>query len=444
MKNVLEMWDGDTYPILQFQLADGPNIRDTTNTAAWFDVWKGGSYLTRRPGKLTDPKSSGTVECFFRGSETDWAGQGAALTVYPIVLVPHAGNGLLADTVLSNASFDAFGGTSPTQLAQFWQIVGSQTVAVYEVRSNGPKPAAIFGNFQSIYRSAIGGTDQYRQLVTGQHAKAGDYVTFGVWIRAEATVQLTNAPRMVLAFADNASDNTVMNLPLGTYDWTFLYIEHQLQHDQTSLDFRVQTAGSTGTWQLDEACGFIGRYRTVRAEPIRVNVKSRLRSVRTSNQIAGYGSFERDSDGDGLPDGWMKGGAAFTPVLSLDQDPANVAITGRTSLKLVGSGMIGSAQQLKTEIRGAFKSGDVWRGSIQAKTLGSLSGTLPTIRVATGPFDSVASSGTATSIGQTLNSFTTYTTDCTLASDCNQIRYEINLSGFTGTLWLDDAQLKKL
>lgn len=435
----MHMWDGDTYPTLEFPLSSGDAPRDSSNMAVWFDIYKDGAFLVRRPGKVLSPKSNGRIDCFFRGWETDWAGSGATLVAYPVIMAPFTSSDITADTVLLNGSFDDFGGSTPTQLATNWTMVGTQASSVYTVTNTGPKPASIYGNYQSIYRPLADGSDQLRQVAASLNVRAGDFVTFGCWVRGEAISNTSANNALKLIFLDNSIDNTITTIPAGSYDWTFLTVEKRLSANQTSIDSRITTHVATGTWQFDDAATFIGRYRKLQGEPRKIVVHRRVRPSRTLNQIP-YGGFEHDSDGNGMADGFMKVGSGFT--LSMEQDPINVR-SGLKSQKVVCSGGTG-VQRIHTEIRGQFHAGDTYQPSVWVKTSGALTGSAPTITLKTGPFDGTATVGTPTSIGQSLASFTQFTAPTVLASNCNQMRMEISFSGASGTLWLDDAELKKI
>lgn len=442
MKEIQTIWDGDTYPVLQFQLKSGGAIRDLSNHALWFDVWKDGQFLVRRPGTVLSPKADGVVECFLRGSETDWGGSGARLVVYPTLLVPITRQGASADNILSNPSFDTFGGSSPTQLATSWSIVGTQANSTYTVGTSGPKPAAIHGSYQSIVRSSGGGTDQLRQVVTAHTAQAGEVVTFGVWARGEGITGSQNNSNAIRLIFGSPVDNVTTQLPVGSFDWTFITVSRTVTLAQTTIDSRITTTGNTGTWQFDDACTFLGRYRIYPAEPRRVLVRSRLRIPKTSNQISGWGSFEQDSNGDGLPDGWMKSSLGFTPTISREQAPANVH-DGTASLKVVCNGGSDSPH-IKTAIRGKFLAGETWRADLAVKTSGTLTGTAPSIELRTERFDKGQETSTPTAMGQTLAQFTHHSTDLTLTKDTNLLEFRVNFADASGTLWLDQAELYRI
>lgn len=440
MNAIQEIWDGDTYPVIEFELKSETGPRNTTDLAVWFDIKKDGVFLARRPGTLASPKSSGIVEYFLRGAETDWGGSGANLTIYPYVLVPVAMDGGSANSILTNPSFDTFGGTTPTQLATSWTVAGTQTGSVYTVANTGSKPPAISGNYQSIVRPTVSGFDQFRQVNTGQSGVAGDHVTFGVWVRGESITGTQNNQNAIrLIFSDNSVDNVTTQMPVGSFDWTFLTVSRKISSAQTSIDSRIVTHGNSGTWQFDEACTFFGSYIRLDIEPRRIKVLPRMRVPRTSNQLQGIGGFERDSNGDGLPDGWMHG-ATFTPTLSLEKDPLHVS-EGTRSLKAVCTGGAGF---LKVARRGRWLAGEVYRAKVKAKTSGTLTGTAPSFQMNTGAFDSGQVFGTTGTMGQTLATFTEHTADVTLTADCSLLELQIDLGGVTGTLWLDDIQVFKV
>jgi len=176
--------------------------------------------------------------------------------------------------------------------------------------------------------------------------------------------------------------------------------------------------------------------------PRRVIVQPRLRVPRAANQIQGIGSFEIDSDGDGLPDGWMKSSQSFSPTLTLEADPQHV-LEGFKSLKVVcASGS--DLPHIKTAIRGNFQAGQTYRASIQVKTSGTLTGVSPFLRLRTERFNTGQEIGSPASTGLTLGSFTPFQSDITLTRNTNLLEFRFDFNNAAGTLWLDDAQLYRI
>jgi hypothetical protein len=326
-------------------------------------------------------------------------------------------------------------------------VVGAQTSEVFTVIDNDPKPASLFGNVQSIETGATPDTTLDQQV--SQSTAAGDWVTFGCWVRADGLTAAASDDAAFKLLSSGGADDVLVRFPPGSgtsiqigVDWTFLYVQKQMTTSHTTLTARIATKGHPNkSFRFDEACMFVGRYKRLPAEPRRVVVRSRLRPPNTSNQIGAAGSLDYDSNADGVPDQWQKSGS-FVPTLSRELAPANVA-QGRASLKIVCNGDAG-AHRLITEVRGAFESGDTWRASFQAKTSGTLTGTAPTLSLNTVPFDGAKQSGTPTSIGMTLGSFTTYTADLALLADVNQLKIVISFASTNGTLWIDDVRLTRV
>jgi len=445
MKNLLACWDGDSYPVYRFRLLDAGVVRDLTACAVWFDVWKAGTFLVRRPGTLVAPKTGGLVDCFLKGAETDWEGLGADLTVYPVLMAPWTSAGALGTNLLLNPSFDTATGTNPNRVANNWSVIGAQTSEIFDNHQIDPWPPVVAqgGTVQSVGTGATPATALEQQVAQG--TAVGDWVGTGVWVRGDSWDSAASDDSALRLRSSGGADDVLARFPgsavanLGV-EWTFVTVERRMLAAHTTLTTRLEYKGQLNAgFRFDDAVMFLGRWRKLYCEPFRLEVQGRMRIPRTSNRLAGIGSFERDSNADGLPDGWMKG-ATFSPTVSREADPANVA-AGSFSLKAVCSG--GSPGQLMTQSRGRFLSGETWRASVKAKTSGTLTGTAPALMLQNRPFEGVRVSATA-AVGQTLASFTTFTVDLALTADNDELQVRLIMDGTTGTLWWDDVQLSKV
>lgn len=445
MSDITPMWDGDTYPVIRFPLVDDGAPQDLSRAAIWFDIWKDGAFLIRRPGSLVSPVSSGIVECFLKGRETDWDGAGAFLTVYPIVVQPFASNGQLASNLLLNPSFDT--DANVDGIADSWSLGGART-ATWAAYANDEKPAVIRqgGFFQLCTHATISPLDpDYIQQGPSATINPGDRLSVGCWHRidgavADAVGGVKNNNHAIF-FRCGAQTNSWAQFEIGRKDWYFVTGSVVSPTAETSFTMGIDGRGTKSSNRYDDAFAFIGAWRKLYVEPFRLRIKPRMRIPRTSNTIAGIGSFERDSNADGLPDGWAKYGSPFSPTITLDRTPANVD-HGSASLKVICSG-VGGTQILRREERRAFKTGETWRASVRVKTSGTLTGTAPFIQLSRPPFETYSDIVT-TNIGQTLAAFTTYSVDLTFSADADSIHIQIGFASVTGTLWIDDVQFKKV
>ena len=450
-RDILTVMTGDSYPVLECVLKDRGVVRDLTNCAVFFDVFNSGTFLARRPGRINSTKSAGIVQMFMRGSETDWNNDPAELTVFPVLMVPYL-NGAQAANILVNGGFDTFTGSSPSQLPTSWTLVGGQTSEIFAGGTTGPKPPVVYdsGSYWSVAPGATSVTnlEQSPSLST----VAGDFVTLGVWVRGtvlEATITPSTNTAVKLIFS-GGTDGAETQFPSGEFDWRFITVEKKTTVAHTTAGAKLEykgfvSGGVSGTLLFDEACLFKGRYKKLVMQPLRIKVGARRKPIKTTNILQGVGSFERDSNSNGVPDAWMhdnsgSGNPWGNVTASLDADPANVD-HGLRSLKIVCAASNANARLFVVR-RGKFLAGETYTFSIRYKIGGTASHqasiTMFTQKYGIGR----QQQGTVTGTGTTQASFATISSQVTLLNNTDEIECRIALGGITsGTFWFDNAQL---
>ncbi len=443
-------WDGETWPALRLKLKDGSSAKDTTNLAIemYFNDAGTGAFVARRPGVMVSPKADGIVDVFFRGLETDFDGAGSELICHPKLYVPLTPGLTQATNLLLNPGFDTFTGTNPNRLPTSWTLVGSQTNEVFDGYANDTKPPTIFSNFWLVNVGT--GTTSLKQTVT-QAIVPGDYVTFGCWVRGTGMDSAASNSAAVGVVPDGGTDAIYSQFPTAAgktdtgFDWRFFAAESRMTASHSTVDAQLFYSGQPSAgFRFDESNLFIGRYGVKWLEPFRIKVRPRMRVVKTGgNLISGIGSFERDSDLDGLPDGWMHGlpWSGVTP--SMEKNPANVH-GGDLSLKLVMASSNSSAMIL-TEKRGHFKKNEIWAFSVWAKTAGAMSSQGSIAWLSDELEDGQRTAPAATLTGTNLPTWTKLTSQGTLNDDTSKIQCRISVASITsGTLYLDDAELTRI
>lgn len=454
MRELQPFYDGDTGPIYPFRLKDSTGLVDLSAIAVEMYVYdESGTFIARRAGLPVSPKANGVLNLMLLGRECDWDGVGRNLIVKPKIYGAISPTGTWATNLLVNPSFDAATGTNPARLPDNWTLVGART-AVWDNYSNDPWPPAISGTFQLVNHASLADPD-YIQQQPAVSMNPGDRLSVGCWHRilgipghAAGGVKNNNHG---LFFRHGAQANTVAQFEIATRDWYFVTGSVVTPTVESGVTLGIDGRGTTSSNRYDEAFAFKGFWRTLPTDPYRVAVRPTRRVTKTGgNAIARVGSFEQDSDGDGIPDGWRLPSAG-TNTYSLEADPANVAHEDR-SLKVVLAGATGKT--LEYVARGRYRAGETWRAKVKVKTLGALTGS-PTngqwaIQVHGDYFDGepeTLQSGTITNFGTNLAVFTEYTSDITIATgglDLSALVIFLNFNGVTGTAWLDDVILTRV
>jgi len=439
--------DGDQGPFYGFEVWDQGVLRDMSSAAIEFKIEdQDGNALATRPGIIVDPKSLGQVQLLFKGRETDWDGLGAGngIVVKPKAYYATAPDGSPAVNALANPSFDT--DTTPADgIADGWAVLPATTGA-YAVSSDDPAPPAIFRSFQAVTPAAGTATEYlYQDTAPGGGIVVGDRWSAGVWYRGDrVTGAAADGHALILEFnTGGTAESALTRLPVGTASWGFAMaslIAGQAGNTKARHKLALYNT-NLGARRFDDAFLFKGYWRVRHLPPITIPVPGRKRVPKTSNQVQGFGSFEQDSDGDGLGDGFTKLGNSNTYSLSFD--PARFA-QGYASQKVVLANPAAERIFFRKHLR--YKNGDVWAASIKVMTLGALAGagggfgfgvTIRGDLFDGGPTQEIAT----TAFGTNLAVFTTYTAQIALLADRDVLVVELNLSGYTGTAWLDDVKL---
>lgn len=455
MKNLPAIYDGDTNPILRFRLMNGGTPVDASSMAVELKIQDAatGTTLCTRPGVPVSPKSDGYVDVWLKGLETDWEGAGRDLLIVPKFYMALDANGAAATNVLLNPSFDTGAGTVATD----WVSGGTLGPTVYELRQDDPAPPVIFGKCQRIYTPTAGSTAYLTQSVTpSMTLVAGDYVSGGMWTRAklDTGADVTNygiGGGYFIRLLPGGSDSWYNYLTEGDRDWTFERIEGRCvdPHSTCALQFAAYDAIGYDI-RIDDAFLFNGRWSVVHGDPLRLQVRPRVRPLKTNfstaNFIAGTGGFEVDSNSDGIADGWAKTGT-LTYAMEADPDHVNTALGGLAAQKVTLNGS--STDQLRIIYRGKFSAGETWRFHVRYKNSGAVSGSPANgdfgVVLHTEEFDGTYETSTLTGANFSLSSIASYATKfrtLALTADHSVLVCDVNLKTASGaTLWLDDAAL---
>lgn len=438
-----EIWNGEQGPVYRFRLRDGAGVRDMATAAVEFYIEdQDGASYGMRPGVIAGARADGTVDLQLRGRESDWPSTPKDLFVIPKLYYATAPDGTPAVNALLNPSFDTASGTNPTRIATSWSQSGSG--GVFDNYANDPAPSVIYGagTFQLVNNP----TGNYLFQNVAATPSIGDIWSFGCWVRGSAiSGSQDDFNSIAMSGIGGTQEDIVVRLPVGEFDWRFLRGELvMMQSSHTTMRMSLfAESPHTGSWRFDEAFMFAGRWAVFYADAMRIPVKSRSRIPKASNQLKGIGSFEVDSNADGVSDAWTKLGSGGT--FSIEKNPAHVS-EGAASQKAVLTDQ--SEVSLRHVFRGRFRPGDTWRASVMVKTNGAL-----TIGSGTGGFNIVLQtqyfeaspvSSVATNFGTNLATFTEHSTSLAITgAERSELMVDIGLGGVTGTVWIDDVKLER-
>lgn len=436
-------FDGATGSVYRFQLRDESGIRNMASAAVEIEIFDhDGVQWGTLPGVIIGAKADGTVDLQMKGRESDWNGSPKDLYAVPKVYYATAPDGTPAVNLLLNPSFDAATGASPARLPDSWTLTGTRT-ATWDNHANEAVPPVIYaaGTFQSVVHATTSEPDYISQSPAVTLA-VGDPLSVGCWHRMRQAIEAKNDNHGIF-FRAGTEANTIIRFEVVESDWYFktgtVYTTVAASAATMGLDAR----GTTGSNRYDEAFAFKGLWASTHAYARKIHVHGRSRIPKASNQIAGFGSFEQDTDANGVADAWLKLGTGGT--FTIDRDPANVS-HGRASQKVVLTDQSGVS--LRHIARGRFKVGDTWRASVKAKTTGTLSSGSGTggfnITLKTNDFDGAAVITASTNLGVTLATFTDHAASLAITTaDRSELVIDIPLNGKSGTMYLDDVRLER-
>jgi hypothetical protein len=438
MRDLDPVYDGEPGPIRRFQLDDGGSPVDLNMAAVEIYVYdKEDNFIARRVGVPVSPKTDGYVDLMFLGREIDWDGAGKELVLRPKIYAAIDPNGDPATNVLLNSSFDT--DSNADGVPDNWSLQGV-SAATWQVRTDDPYPSVIFGGALRTFHGSLGQSDYIQQSANVTLA-AGDPLSVGCWHRVTGTTQ-SEGDQHAIFFRRNLGANSYARFRATARDWYFVTGTLIVDVAQSSALCGVDARGTTLDNRYDDIYLFRGTWRQIPSEALRVEVRPRSRPAKTTNQVAGVGSFEYDSDADGFADGWSKANASGVSFAH-EKDPTNVYV-GSASQKITMSNHTGKKIELVK--RGTFAAG-TWRVSVRMKTNGSLGGS-PTggqwgIRLEADEFtdDVLIGLGAASDFGLSNASFLQYTNDLILSAESSALKVAIYLNGVTGDAWIDDVQL---
>ncbi len=440
-RELAPIWEG-AHPVYRFRIRDGLGWRDMASAAVevYIEDADTGASLGMRPGVIISPKVDGYVDIVLRGKETDFGGLGGRIALIPRIYYATGLDGTPAANLLLNPSFDT-DSVAPTGIADNWSLIGAQT-AVWAVYANDSAPPSIFGNFQLVGHPSTSDPDYIQQSFSGQSIAVGDQYSSGVWHRTDG-IGGTLGDTHAIFFRTGANANSIVRFKVGSNDWYFSTGTLVSPTAETTCAMGLDGRGTTLSNRYDDAFFFKGTWAKFFGERLIVPVKRHPRAPKTSNQIAGIGGFEQDSNVDGVADGWSKQGAGGT--FTIEKTALNVA-EGTASQKVVLTDQ--SSIYLIARPRRKYVVGEQWNASVKLKTNGALTVGVGTggfkITLGTEAFEAAPQQSAAAIFGTNQPTFTTYTATLTIATvDRSQLAVTLWLNGVTGTIWLDDVRLWK-
>lgn len=370
MRALTPCWDGDT-PTYRFPFVAGGLPKDTSTFAIEFYLYDEGTgaLIGVRPGIAVSPRSGGKYDLVMEAPDTDEDGAGRVLIVKPVAYVPIQEDGTPATNVLANLSFET--DTNADGIPDEWSIGGNGSVAS-ALLTTAPAPNAIWGKCVKLSQISNGSTPRFFCDDTTVGPGPGTLVSAGMWVRTyriTGPAGLDHSLCLSIGGSGTPVDFAFTPLAIGTSKWRFVTVSNRVMHTQTGqmeLQIRMSYAlfGWSGYLELDDPFLFHGQWARFPLEARRVDVRGRPTIVKTvGNLIAGYGSFEQDSDGDGLADGLIN--LASNCTFSLDREPDNVA-DGLSSQRIVMAQS--TAKKIRIGLRGRFGNGETWHAGLKVRT----------------------------------------------------------------------------
>lgn len=442
---LIDVYDGASGPVPVFAMEDDNGAPlDTTFCAMELRITDvDGVTIATLPGIPKAPRDSGLMYVYLKGKECDFGGNGGRIYAHPKIYTAVADDDTLAPNILLTTSFDA--DTNLDGIADDWTHAGG-VGGVFDVGLDEPSPSVIYGKRQSVLQPGAGATD-YLTQTRPLAVVAGDHVSGWVWHRAAlaAGASVIGAGYYLEIPAIGGIGPLRSNFPVGNRDWSLVTVSGRVTTSDAAATINLVNYDAVGHRVVyDDARLFKGEIRVSTPEMYTITAKRRRRRGpgEVTELTAIVGGFERDSDGDGFPDGI----ANKAPGTNFSLDTTMVASPGsRQSLKGVLSG--GTGKYLRIIERRRIAAGSTWEWRISYRTSGTLTGAPGAgtfgLGLSTEEFDGAVESAVSTNfLMNQSGSWGIATVSLTLAAEHNSLVLDINLNGASGTMWLDDAELR--
>lgn len=448
------IYDRATGPIYRFAMNTDGAAKDLSNAA--FEIYtfdETGAQIGRRPGRIVSPKlTSGFVDLTFDAPDTDRDGAGGAVTLKARAYYADLNDGSgPAPNLLANPSFD-----TGTTVATSWTQNGSLGPMVYEVRDDDPWPPVIFGKCQRSFVPIGGGSSAYLIQSPVTSAVPGDWMSGGVWVRSHPTVgAVVFGGGHYVELNGGRPEQVRTDIPTTPFGWRFLTVESRALNAYGTIPFGLINYDLTGyEIRYDDAFAFLGRWRIVHSQPIRIPVQAHpvppRKAISTLACVSsGFGGFEYDSDGDGVADGISKIGSVNVYTHETDPDFLNIGYnpTGVGSQKVLLQSA--TADRLRVIVRVKILPVEVWTARVQYRNSNALTGSPAAgnfgVVIHSEEFDGIyeeSATGSANFSLSSISSFTVKTVTLGFTAAHNAIVVDINLNGVSGgSIWLDDLEI---
>lgn len=441
MKELNPVLDGDQGPIIRFTLNDVSGARDMSTAAVEVYIEDNNrNLLGIRPGVIvskTDATLKGKVDVLLKGKETDWDGLGKDIVLVPKIYYAQAMDGVTpATNLLLNPSFDT--DTNADGIPDSWGLQGTKT-ATWSIGTDDPAPPVI-SVARLLTKHATTSEPDYIQQALTPTVAAGDVFSVGCWHRSSGGAGEAQNDNHAIFFRLGSNSNSFVRFRVGENDWYFSIGSVTADQAYSSAVMGILAGGTTLSNRFDDAFAFMGRWAAFLGERKRLPVKPVGRPPKSTNILAGFGGFEQDTNADGLADAFSN--QASGVVFSIEKNPANV-YEGLASQKCILTNQ--SGKLIRIIARGKFRNLETWQLSVKQKTVGALTSGGGTggfsLGLSSAPFDGMAQSATFGLLADTSGAFVTRSVSIGLTADRNELYCDINLNGYTGTMYLDDLQL---
>lgn len=448
------IYDRATGPIYRFTLPTDGLAKDLSNAA--FEIYtfdENGVQIGRRPGRIVSPKAtSGFVDLTFDAPDTDRDGAGGAVTLKCRAHYAVLNDGSdAAPNLLANASFD-----TGTVIATSWTQNGTLGPMIYEVRDDDPWPPVIFGKCQRSFVPIGGGSSAYLIQSPVTSATPGMWMSGGVWVRSHPNVGATVfGGGHYVELNGGRPEQVRMDIPTTPFGWRFFTVESRALNSYGTIPFGLVNYDLTGyEIRYDDAFAFLGKWRIVHSQPIRIPIQARAvpprKAISTLACVsAGWCGFEYDSDADGVADGFSKTGSVNVYTHETDPDFLNIGYNpnGVGSQKVLLQSA--TADRLRTIVRVKILPVEVWTVRLQYRNSNALTGSPAAgnfgLVIHSEEFDGIYEESSTVGANFSLSSVSSFvvkTVSLGFTAAHNCIVVDINLNGVSGgSIWLDDLEV---